>query len=419
MTESVHGVVDHLFRRSAGRMVATLTRILGSEHLSLAEEVVQDALVSALQNWSIRGVPDDPAAWLFSVARNRAIDQLRRSNKLRDKEPQLVAELRHSPREHDSGFAHEPAEDELRMMLMCCHPSIPKESRIALTLKTVCAFSADEIARAFLTKGNTIAQRVVRAKRMIRDEHIAMTMPSRDELAARRESVLQVLYLMFNEGYSAHEGDDLVRSDLCQEAIRLVRAVAEHPVVSSPAAHALLSLMLLQAARLPARVDASGELIVLAEQDRSRWDMSMIADGLRHLDQSASGDVVTRYHTEAAIAACHACAPSFEETDWPMVVELYDELLGANPSPVVALNRAIAIAMADGPEAGIAVVDELASDATLRDYLPLATTLGELSLRAGDRTRAAAHFARALELPSTTPEKRFLLRKLRQCEATL
>ena len=417
MIESIHGVVDHLFRRSAGRMVATLTRILGSEHLSLAEEVVQDALVSALQNWTVRGIPDDPSAWLFSVARNRAIDQLRRSIKLRDKEPQLIAELREPPRAVESGFAHEPAEDELRMMLMCCHPSIPEDSRIALTLKTVCAFSADEIARAFLTKGNTIAQRIVRAKRLIRDEHIAMTMPSRDELPARRESVLQVLYLMFNEGYSAHEGDDLVRADLCQEAIRLARAVAEHAVVSAPEAHALLSLMLLQAARLPARVDSSGELIVLAEQDRSRWDRSMIADGLGHLERSAAGDIVTRYHTEAAIAACHACASSFEETDWPLVVELYDRLLDVNPSPVVALNRSIAIAMAEGVDAGIAAANELAVDAALRDYLPLATTLGELSLRAGDRARAAEHFARALELPSTTPEKRFLLRKLRQCDA--
>ena len=418
MSEPVHGVVDHLFRRSAGRMIATLTRILGSEQLSLAEEVVQDALVSALQNWSVRGIPDDPAAWLFSVARNRAIDQLRRSNKLRDKEPQLVAELREPSRTIESGFAHEPAEDEFRMMLMCCHPAIPEEGRIALTLKTVCAFSADEIARAFLTKGNTIAQRIVRAKKFIRDEHIAMTMPTRDELPARRESVLQVLYLMFNEGYSAHEGNDLVRTDLCHEAIRLARAVAGHPVVSAPDAHALLSLMLLQAARLPARIDSSGELIVLAEQDRSQWDSSMIADGLRHLDRSAAGPVVTRYHTEAAIAACHACAPSFEETDWSLVVELYDRLLEANPSPVVALNRAIAIAMARGATEGMAVVEELAADDTLRDYLPLATTLGELSLRAGDRKRAAVHFARALELPSTTPEKRFLLRKLRQCDAT-
>jgi RNA polymerase sigma-70 factor (ECF subfamily) len=313
----------------------------------------------------------------------------------------------------ESGFAHELADDELRMMLMCCHPAIPEEGRIALTLKTVCAFSVDEIARAFLSRNDTIAQRIVRAKRLIREERIAMSMPSRDELPARRESLLKVLYLMFNEGYSAHTGEDLVRSDLCAEAVRLARAVAEHPVASSPEAHALLALMLLQSARLPARIDSGGELIVLAEQDRSKWDRPMIADGMQHLDLSASGDVVTRYHTEAAIAACHATAPSFDETDWRSVVELYDELLATNPSPVVALNRAIALAMADGPAAGVAAVEEIAD--SLHNYLPLATTLGELSLRAGDRIRAAEYFARALELPSTTPEKRFLLRKLEQC----
>jgi RNA polymerase sigma-70 factor (ECF subfamily) len=413
VSDAIYPLVDHLFRHSAGRMVARLTSILGSEHLSLAEEVVQDALVSALQQWSFRGVPDDPTAWLFHVARNKAIDQLRRSATLREKEPQIVAVLSDTCPADESGFAHELADDELRMMLMCCHPAIPEEGRIALTLKTVCAFSVDEIARAFLSRNDTIAQRIVRAKRLIREERIAMSMPSRDELPARRESLLKVLYLMFNEGYSAHTGENLVRSDLCAEAVRLARAVAEHPVASSPEAHALLALMLLQSARLPARIDSGGELIVLAEQDRSKWDRPMIADGMQHLDLSASGDVVTRYHTEAAIAACHATAPSFDETDWRSVVELYDELLATNPSPVVALNRAIALAMADGPAAGVAAVEEIAD--SLHNYLPLATTLGELSLRAGDRIRAAEYFARALELPSTTPEKRFLLRKLEQC----
>ncbi|HEX9163016.1 MAG TPA: DUF6596 domain-containing protein [Thermoanaerobaculia bacterium] len=410
MTEPVHGVVDHLFRRSAGRMVAVLTHILGSEHLSLAEEVVQDALVMALQQWSIHGVPEDPAAWLFKVGRNKALDHIRRSNVFRDKQPQIAAALTDTPPAADARFAHELDDDELAMMLMCCHPAIPEESRIALTLKTVCAFSVEEIARAFLTKNETIAQRLVRAKRLIREEGIAMTMPSRDELPSRRESMLQVLYLMFNEGYSAHSGEELIRADLCSEAIRLTRALAAHPVASSPDTHALLALMLLQAARLPARVDAAGELIVLAEQDRSVWDPQMIGDGMGELDRSASGDVVTRYHVEAAIAACHATSPSFDETDWPAVVELYDELLAMNPSPVVALNRAIAVALARGTEQGIAEVERIA--ASLENYLPLAATLGELWLRAGDRVRAAEHFSRALELPSSTPEKRFLLRKL-------
>lgn len=402
-------MIEHLFRRSSGRLVAALTRVLGSEHLSLAEDAVQDALVSALRQWSIHGEPDDPEAWLYRVARNRAIDHLRRDAK----SCAIPDELSVRPAAR-GGFAHELDDDELQMMLMCCHPALPEESRVALTLKTVCAFSVDEIARGFVTKSETIAQRIVRAKRTIRERPIAMTMPSRHEMPARLESLLQVLYLMFNEGYSASGGDELVRRDVCAEAIRLTRAIAGHAVASSPAAHALLALMLLQAARTPARVDAAGELILLEEQDRSRWDPAMIAEGIRELERSAAGDVVTRYHTEAAIAACHAVAPSVEETDWPHIVELYDELLAAYPSPVVALNRAIAIAMVEGPEAGIAQIEAI--DA-LRDYLPKFVAAGELSLRAGDAARAAGHFARALELPSTSAEKRYLLRKLEQCRS--
>ena len=339
----------------------------------------------------------------------RAIDQLRRSNKFRDKEPQLVAELRHSPREHDSGFAHEPAEDELRMMLMCCHPSIPEESRIALTLKTVGGFSVEEIAHAFLARKTTIAQRLVRAKKLIRECGIGF-----EADPSRIPSVLKVIYLMFNEGYSAHEGDALVRLDLCDEAIRLATLLLEWRT-GNPACHALLSLMLLQAARLPARVDACGDIAILAEQDRSLWNQELIARGMRHLAASASGDEITTYHVEAAIAACHAASSSFEETDWQRIVSLYDDLLDLNPSPVAALNRAVAVAMAQGPSSGIHAVESIAGRDSLRDYPLLYSTLGELWLRSGDRARAAEEFSRALELPSTMPEKRFLLRKLEAC----
>jgi RNA polymerase sigma-70 factor (ECF subfamily) len=406
--------VDHLFRHSAGQMVATLTRVFGPEHLSLAEEVVQEALISALQRWGIGGIPENPRGWLFQVARNRALDQLRRDASLRAKEAELVAALR--PHESvERGFAHELVDDQLRMMLMCCHPSIPRESRIALTLKTVGGFSVDEIARAFLTKKESIAQRIVRAKRLIREESIPIGMPSRRELSERLDSLLEVLYLLFNEGYSAHAGDDLVRSDLCAEAIRLGRQLVDHPATRLPEAHALLALMLLQAARLPARVDAAGELATLAEQDRSLWDPSMIADGVRELGRSAEGERLTAYHIEAAIASYHAIAPSFEETDWDAIVLHYDQLLELKPSPVVALNRAVAAAMADGPAAALPALESLASHDALRNYLPLPATLGELCLRIGDRRRAAAYFARALELPATMPEKKFLLRKLAQC----
>lgn len=300
------------------------------------------------------------------------------------------------------------------MMLMCCHPAIPDESQIALTLKTVGGFSVAEIARAFLTRDETIAQRIVRARRSIREQNIRMELPPRAEMPPRIESLLQVLYLMFTEGYGASEGDDLVRLDLCHEAIRLARLVTEHPVASSPPAHALLALMLLQAARLPARVDSTGELATLAEQDRRLWNRAMIADGMRALDRSASGDTITAYHVEAAIAACHSAADDFDSTDWERVVELYDELLTIKPTPVVALNRAVALAMTQGPAAGIAAVELIAAHNSLRDFLPLAATLGELHFRNGDRSQAAAYFKRALELPGSAPEKRFLLRRLRE-----
>jgi RNA polymerase sigma-70 factor, ECF subfamily len=412
--DRIDGVVDHLFRHSAGQMVATLTRIFGPAHLALAEEVVQDALVTALQTWKLQGVPENPGAWLFQVARNRALDHVRRETTLRQKKSEIEGALRNAADfgPGESRFAHEPEDDQLRMMLMCCDPAIPEESRIALTLKTVGAFSVEEIARAFLARPETIAQRIVRAKRLIRDRAIAMELPSRHDLPTRLDSLLRVLYLMFNEGYSAHEGDDLVRSDVCAEAIRLARLVAEHRMAGSPSARALLALMLLQAARLPARVDAAGELATLEHQDRALWDREMIREGIESLERSAVGNVLTRWHLEAGIALCHATAPSFEMTDWESVLEQYDELLKINPSPVIALNRAVAVAMAHGPAAGIEAVGPIEASDTLRDYLPFFATLGELWLRNGDPARAAVYFSRALDLPGNLPEKRFLLRKI-------
>jgi len=408
-------LIDHLFRHRAGQMVATLTRIFGPAHLPLAEEVVQEALIAAMQQWSFGAIPENPAGWLFRVARNRALDQIRRNASLRDKAPAIAAAFGDNVDPDEPSFAHELVDDQLRMMLLCCHPAIPEESRIALTLKTVGGFSVDEIASAFLAQSSTIAQRLVRAKRLIRDEHLTFDFPSRSELAPRVESLLMVLYLMFNEGYAASGGDELVRADVCHEAIRLTRQLVDHPATASPAVHALLALMLLQAARLPARIDAAGEPALLADQDRERWDRAMLEDGLRQLDAAAAGDTVSAYHLEAGIAATHAIAPSFEETDWAEIVSLYDELLALRPSPVVALNRAIAVAMCDGAAAGIAEIERIADDAKLRDYPPLASTLGELWLRAGDASRAAEHFTRALELPGSLPEKRFLARKIRAC----
>jgi len=410
---AVGGLVDHLFRHSAGRMVAVLARRLGADRLDLAEEVVQDALLRALQTWPYRGVPDNPQGWLFQVARHRALDRLRREGVLSAKLEALGAEW---PRAAGGAGGRGVDDDELVMILMCCHPALPRSARVALTLKTVGGFGVEEIAAAFLARPATVAQRLVRAKRQIRAERWRLEIPPADALPARLEGVLDVLYLLFNEGYAAHGGDNLVRADLCSEAIRLARIVAAHPPTDRPPVRALLALMMLQASRLPARADEAGELLLLAEQDRARWDHALIAEGLRLLGAAAEGDTVTTYHVEAAIAACHAVAADEASTDWAYVLRLYDDLLALKPSPVVALNRAIALAMVDGPAAGIRALEDLKRHRALARYHLLPAALGALWRRAGAPATAARHYRAALALPCSSPERRFLQRHLAECE---
>jgi len=407
----VDALVEHLFRHSAGRMVSSLARRLGSARLDLAEEAVQDALVRALHTWPYGGVPREPRAWLFQVAKHRALDLLRREASLRGKlegEPGPVVNL-------DAADDGAVGDDELAMMFMCCHPSLPSLGRIALTLKTVGGFSVEEIAAAFLAEPAAIAQRLVRAKRQIREQDIPIEIPRSDEVAARLESVLDVLYLFFNEGYSVHGGENLVRAELCGEAIRLAGILAGNRRTDLPPVHALLALMLLQASRLPARVDEAGDLLLLSEQDRARWDQGLIAEGLRHLDRASSGESMTAYHVEAAIAACHAVAPDEASTNWAYVLRLYGELLSLKPSPVVELNRAIALAMVEGPTAGIRAIESIQEHPVLARYYLLPAALGALCLRAGDARRAADYYREALTRPSSTPERRFLEKQLERC----
>lgn len=406
MTE-VAALVDHLFRRSAGQMVATLTRAFGAAHLDVAEEVVQDALLTALAQWPYTGIPANPTAWLFRVARNRALDQLRRDARIRDKERDVIAAFRDREQRAEGAFAHELADDDLQLMLMCCDPRIAAESRLAFTLKTVCGFSVEEIARALLAQPAAIAQRLVRVKKSIRESGMTLELPSRDELPRRLGSVLDVVYLMFNEGSSAHSGEDLIRRDLVTEALRVGNELAAHPLTAQPRTFALLALLHLQAARIPARVDGGGDLLLLDAQDRSLWDRELIARGIGYLVRAASGDDVTRFHIEAAIAAAHAAAPSFEQTDWRQILGLYDDLLWLAPSPVVVLNRAIAVAMLEGPEAGLREIEHLA----MPDYLPYHAAIGELASRAGDRARAETHFRRAAALAATPAQRRHFERR--------
>ena len=397
-------------------MVAYFARLLGPAHLELAEETVQEAMLRALQTWPYQGVPENAAAWLFRVAHNIAIDAVRRNRMLGEKTGALIAEFSRSAAvPSDPHLEEQLRDDELRMIFMCCHPEIPRDASVALSLKTVGGFSVREIARAFLAEDAAIAQRLVRAKRQIRDGRLTLDMPLGPELNERLDSVLEVVYFMFNEGYAAHAGEDLIRQDLCLEALRLGRLVAASSI-AEPRVDALVALMALEAARLPARVDESGDLILLEYQDRSRWDQRLIALGFHHFDRSIAGDEVSEYHVQAAIAATHARAVDPKSRDWPMILELYDQLLAMNPSPVVALNRAVAVAKVRGAAEALAALEPLENDPKLRDYYLLLAVRGHLLLELGRRTEAAACFRAALDCPCSEPERRFLRRKLQTCE---
>jgi RNA polymerase sigma-70 factor (ECF subfamily) len=331
-------LVDRLFRSEAGRLVAHFARRFGPAHLDLAEEVVQDALVAALQRWPRAGVPKNPAGWLYRVACHRALDLLRRRAAFDARRDRLSAELSRGQALALADAAFEPAalsDDELRMVLVCCHPGLPREARVALSLKTVGGLGVREIARALLSDERAVAQRLVRAKRRIRQLDLDGELPAAAALAARVESALDVVYLLFNEGYGAHAGRNLVRADLCREAIRLGRLIADADDVSDRRADALVALMALHAARLPARVDAAGELVLLEDQDRSLWDRELVALGFAYLDRSIGGDAISPYHVQAAIAATHARAARASETDWKAILALYDELAAIAPSPIV------------------------------------------------------------------------------------
>lgn len=406
-------LLEHLFRRQAGRMLAHFTRLLGPAHLSLAEDAVQESMLRALQTWPNTGVPENAAAWLFRTAHNVAIDALRRNRLLGEKTDSLVAELSRSaivlPGDPDS--EEQLRDDELRMIILCCHPALSRDASVSLSLKTVGGFSVREIARAFLADEAAIAQRLVRAKRQLRESSLTFEMPRGAELQDRLVSVLDVLYFMFNEGYAAHEGEMLIRQDLCLEALRLGRLVASSSI-STPRVDALVSLMALQAARLPARVDDSGNLVQLEFQDRTRWDWNLIALGYQYFDRSMVGDDVSEYHLQAAIAATHARAPDPHSVDWPVILSLYDQLLALNSSPVVALNRAVALSKVQGAEQALVVIDRLDRDPKLGDYHLLMAVRGHLLEEVGRKGEAAACFRAALALPCSEPERRFLKRKL-------
>lgn len=414
----VSRVVEHLFRHEAGKMVATLTGIFGIEHLTLAEDVVQEALARALQTWPFYGVPKNPAAWIMRASRNLAVDAVRRQKVFRDKEAELIHLMdREGPTPDAAIFPEQDiTDDTLRMMFVCCHPSIPGEAQVALALKALCGFSVTEIARAFLTTDAAIAKRLTRAKQKIREARIPFEIPAGGELGQRLDGVLPSLYLLFNEGYKASIGEKLVREELCHEAIRLTGLLAEHPAGDQPRTHALLALMLLNCARIPARLDGEGNLLLLQEQDRSNWNQPMIAQGLFHLTQSAAGDELTPYHLQAGIAACHCAAKDYASTDWPQILSLYDHLVEFDDSPVVALNRAVALAEVRGPQAGIEAVNTIQNLQSLESYYLLHAVLGEFESRLNHARAAAGHFRKSLQLAEIKSEQVFLAKRLQACE---
>ena len=407
-------MVEHLFRHEGAKMVATLTGIFGVEHLNLAEDVVQEALARALQTWPFYGVPENPAAWIMRASRNLALDVVRRQKSFRDKEAEIVRRMDRSeaPPDETVLLDQEISDDRLRMMFVCCHPVVPAEAQVALALNTLCGFSVTEISRAFLTTDAAIAKRLTRAKQKIRDAKVPFEIPVGEELARRLDAVLTSLYLLFNEGYKASSGEKLVREEVCQEAIRLTGLLVAHPAGNRPAAHALMALMLLNSARIPARVDDEGNLLRLQEQDRSKWDQRMIARGMFHFAQSAAGDELTEYHLQAGIAACHSAARDYESTEWAQILSLYDRLMELDNSPVVALNRAIVVANIHGPQAGLDAVKAIEGLDKLESYYLLYAALGEFEERLNHLPAAAEYFQKAMDLAELKSEKEFLSKRL-------
>lgn len=411
----MEGLDEPLFRRQYGRLVAALARLFGAQNFSLAEDLAQEAFVRALEVWKLRGVPENPAAWLMATAKNRALDVLRHERRTLRFAPELgrllETEWTLAPLVDEAFSAEIVRDEELRLMFSCCDPELSEEARVALILNVSCGFGAAEIASALLASRAAIEKRLSRGKRQLAERGRWFDLDGSD-FADRLATVQQAVYLLFNEGYHGASTRALVREELCREALRLCAALDEQPRTATPATRALFSLLCLNAARLPARLDSAGDLSALDEQDRDSWDQALLRRGLELFERSAAGTELSAYHLESAIAVEHTRARSVSDTDWAAVVALYDRLLVLAPSPVVELNRAIALAERDGPRAGLRALESVSGVERLSSYPFYPAALAELELRLGEHETARAHFQRALALARNAAERRFLEKRL-------
>jgi RNA polymerase sigma-70 factor (ECF subfamily) len=417
--EAAPQLVEHFFRHETGRLHGTLVRILGVQNLALAEDIAQEALLRALRTWSMGGIPKNPSAWITRVAMNLARDAFRHRQMSASKEPAVIAHFEQTRPESTSVTQDgtDIRDDALRLMFVCCHPSIAPDAQVVLALKVLCGFSTGEIARAFFMSEAAIEKQLTRTKQRIHEAQIGFAIPEREDLRPRLEGVLAALYLLFNEGYKASAGDRLLKEELSAEAIRLARLLVAHPVGNTPRAHALLALMLFTSARFPTRLDDAGDLLRLDDQDRARWDQSSIDAGLQHLAKAAQGRELSPYHLQAGIAACHCTAPDSASTDWSRILQHYDALHRIKPSPIVALNRAVAVANLHGPQAGLDAIEKMNQRDRLESHYLLHAVLGELAWRLNDHRAAAESFRRALQLAEVGPEQMHLARRLEQVSA--
>lgn len=407
-------LVEHFFRHETGRLHGALIRLLGVHNFALAEDVAQEAMLRALRTWSMGGIPPNPSAWITQVAMNLARDLLRRQRMANGKESAIITYLEQTraPSTAPIDPEQELRDDALRLMFVCCHPSIAADAQVVLALKTLCGFSTGEIARAFLTSEAAIEKQLTRTKHRIQESGIAFDLPEGADLAPRLDGVLAALYLLFNEGYKASAGEQLLREDLCDEAIRLGSLVVAHPALATPKSQALLALMLLSAARLNARLDENGDLLRLDDQDRSKWNHALIERGLIMLGMAARGDELSEYHLEAGIAACHCTATDYASTDWARILRHYDELQKLKPSPIVALNRAVAVGQVHGPQAALDALAAIPRRERLEEYYLLHAVTGEFHWRLNQRADAITAFRRARELARVEPEQLYLTRLL-------